>query len=290
LTEIPEHLLKRSKSAKAAATGGDPGDGGDAPAESAAAAPVAASATAPAVPTESLPNLDPEPEPLPPEPAYVTASKARKRIPVWALPMVAAIPIWAIAFGGTMQEPETEDPLLVEGALFYNEAGCAGCHGAGGGGGSGYPLADGDVLETFPSVIDHIAHVARGSGPITGEQYGAERNDGVRVAGERGNMPAQDGQIPLVELEMIVFHERAILSGEDTETPGYEAWMEHMREAYEAGDETEIDLELLLQCADPAITPGAGPPPPPDSDGESPCPGPAAFAAAEGEGEAAAGG
>ena len=291
MTEIPEHLLKRSKSAKAAATGGDAGDAGDAPAEesSGAAAPVAAAAT-PAVPTESLPNLDPEPEPLPPEPAYVTASKARRRIPVWALPVVAALPIWAISFGGTMQQPETEDPLLIEGALFYNEAGCAGCHGGGGGGGSGYALSDGEVLETFPAVIDQMAHVARGSAAIAGQPYGAERSDGVRISGERGQMPAQDGQISLVELEMIIFHERAILSGEDTSQPGYEEWMEHMREAYEAGDETEIDLELLLACSDPAITPGAGPPPPLDEDGKSPCPGPAGFAEAEGEGEAAAGG
>jgi hypothetical protein len=291
LTEIPEHLLKRSKSAKAAAGGGDPGDAADTPAESAdpGAAPVAASATTPAVPTESLPNLDPEPEPAPPEPAYVTASKARRRIPVWALPVVAALPIWALAFGGTMQQPETEDPLLVEGELFYSEAGCSGCHGAAGGGGSGYALSDGEVLATFPSVIDHLAHVARGSAAIAGEAYGAERADGVRVSGSRGQMPAQLGQVPLVELEMIVFHERAILSGEDTSQPGYEEWMEHMREAYESGDESEIDLELLLQCADPAITPGAGPPPPAGDDGSSPCPGPGGFAAGEGESEAAAG-
>ncbi len=288
MTEIPEHLLKRSKSAKAAATGGDPGDGGDASAESsgdASAAPVAASAAAPAIPTESLPNLDPEPEPAPPEPAFVTASKARRRIPVWALPVVAALPIWAISYGGTMQQPETEDPLLIEGELFYAEAGCAGCHGATGGGGTGYQLSDGQVLETFPAAIDHMAHVARGSAAISGEQYGAEREDGVRVSGDLGQMPAQAGQIPLVELEMIVFHERAILSGEDTSQPGYEEWMEHMREAYESGDETAIDLELLLACADPAITPGAGPAPEPDADGKSPCPGPAAFAEGEGEGE-----
>lgn len=293
MTEIPEHLLKRSKSAKAAAGGGDSGDGGDGASTSpeggdASSAPVAAAAATPAVPTESLPNLDPEPEPAPPEPAFVMASKARRRIPVWALPVVAALPIWAISYGGTMQQPETEDPLLIEGALFYNEAGCAGCHGGSGGGGSGYALSGGEVLETFPSAIDHMAHVARGSAAIAGEQYGAERGDGFRVSGDRGQMPAQDGQIPLVELEMIIFHERAILSEEDTSQPGYEEWMEHMREAYEAGDETEIDLELLLACADPAITPGAGPLPETDEDGKSPCPGPAAFAAAEGD-EAAAG-
>ena len=277
MTEIPEHLLKRSKSAKAQATGDGGGD--DAPAAAAdpsAAAPVAAASAAPSVPTESLPNLDREPEPAPPEPAYVTASKARRRIPMWALPVVAALPVWAITYGGTMQQPEVADPLLVEGELFYSTAGCAGCHGGTGAGGTGYTLSDGSVLETFPDPIDQMAHVAHGSAAITGEAYGAERSDGVRISGARGQMPAQDGQISQNELEIIVFHERAILSGEDTTTPGYVEWMDHMREAYEGGDESEIDIELLLACSDPAITPGAGGPIP---DGES-CPGPKA----EGEG------
>lgn len=275
MTEIPEHLLKRSKAAKAGSSG-DSADASEGSAEAASSAPVAAAGAAatPAVPTESLPNLDPEPEPVAPEPHYVTASKARRRIPVWAMPIVAALPIWAISFAGTMQQPEVEDPLFVEGELFYNEAGCAGCHGAGGGGGSGYALSEGSVLETFPDPIDQMAHVARGSAAIAGEEYGGERGDGRRVAGNLGQMPAQDGQIPLVELELIVWHERAVLSGEDRTTPGYEEWEEHMREAYEAGDDTAIDLELLLACANPEYTPGAGPPPPPDDDGKSPCPGP----------------
>ena len=286
MTEIPEHLLKRSKSAKAGKTGGDAGDADTTTESSASPAPAAAEAAAPAIPTESLPNLDPEPEPPAPEPEFVTASKARRRIPAWALPVVAAVPIWAITFAGTMQQPPTEDPLFIEGELFYAEAGCAGCHGATGGGGTGYALDGGEVLETFPSVIDHMVHVARGSAAIAGEGYGAEREDGRRVAGDRGQMPAQDGQIPLVELEIIVFHERAVLSEEDTSQEGYEEWMDHMREEFEAGNTDPIDLDLLLACADPAITPGAGPPPPPDADGSSPCPGPQPEAGAE---EAAAG-
>ena len=283
MTEIPEHLLKRSKSAKAGKTGGDADAAPSTETEAASAAPVAAAAATPAVPAESLPNLDPEPEPVAPEPAYVTASKARKRVPVWALPLVAALPIWAISFAGTMQQPEVEDPLFIEGELFYAEAGCAGCHGGGGGGGSGYALSDGSVLETFPEPIDQIAHVARGSAAISGEAYGAERDDGQRVAGDLGQMPAQVGQIPLVELEMIVFHERAVLSGEDTSTPGYEEWMEHMRETYESGDFKEIDLELILACANPEYTPGAQGIIPETPDGSNPCPGPHA----EGEEEAA---
>ncbi len=277
MTEIPEHLLKRSKAAKAGKSG-DGGDDADASATTSSgdAAPVAAAAATPAVPAASLPNLDPAPEPPKPEPHYVSASKARTRIPVWALPVVAMLPIWAWSYAGTMQQPEVEDILFIESEFYYGSAGCAGCHGAAGGGGSGYQLSDGEVLATFPEPIDMMAHVARGSSAIIGETYGA---DGRRVAGDLGQMPAQEGALNQVQLELVVFHERAVLSGEDTSTPGYEAWMEHMREAYESGDETPIDLELLLACADPAITPGATGVGAPDED--HPCPGPAGFAAAE---------
>ena len=61
--------------------------------------------------------------------------------------------------------------------------------------------------------------------------------------------------------------------------------MDHMREGFESGDEEPIDLEFLLKCADPAITPratGEG-----SDDEDHPCPGPRAVAE-EGE-EAAAG-
>jgi len=266
LTEIPEHLLKRSKAAKGGKSGATPTDeAGSAPVAASAAAPVAAAS---AVPTAALPNLDPEPVPAKPEPAYVTASKARKRIPAWALPMVAALPIWAIAFAGTMQQPEGEDILFVESEFFYTSAGCSGCHGGAGEGVSGYALNDGSVVETFPSAIDQMVHVARGSAEIGGEAYGAERADGRRVSGDLRVMPPQLTQLSQVELELVVFHERATLSGEDTSDPGYQEWMEHMREAFESGDEEPIDLDLLLACANPDYTPGA------TGEGSEDCPGP----------------
>lgn len=290
LTEIPEHLLKRSKAAKAGKSGdAPPDDSGSSSESSGDAAPVAAESSAPAIDPASLPNLDPEPEPAAPEPHYVTAARARKKVPVWALPLVVGLPVWAYSYAGTMQQPEVEDPLFVEGEIFYAEAGCAGCHGGTGGGGTGYQLSGGEVLATFPEPIDHIVHVARGSAAIAGEAYGdPERDGGGRVSGELGQMPAQEGQIPLVELEMIVWHERAVLSGEDTTTPGYEEWMEHMREAYESGDESEIDLEFLLTCANPEYTPGADPEALElEADGSNPCPGPIAEEGEEGGEEAA---
>lgn len=288
MTEIPEHLLKRSKAAK----GKTSGDAGSESSESAAPAasdqesapvPTGASAPAPAAPegpVVTFPNLDAEPEPPKPEPPFVTASKSRNRIPVWALPVVAALPIWAMSYAGTMQQPETEDPVIVESAALYSEAGCAGCHGANGGGGSGYQLSEGEVLMTFPRVVDQMLHVARGSAAIDGQTYGA---DGRRVAGATGaQMPAYVGTLTVHELELVIYHERATLSGEDQDQPGYQEWIEHMREDGETGGGEEIVDEefiaLLQECADPAVSPDAtGAMASPDPEAE-PCPGPPAEA------------
>ncbi len=277
MSEIPEHLLKRSRSAKAGKSGGDAGAAESAPAAgSSAPAPAAGSAPAAAAPVPAnLPNLDPEPVPAKPDPHYVAASKARRRVPVWALPIVVALPVWAIAFPGTMQQPPREDPLIVESTLFYSEAGCAGCHGAGGGGGTGYPFVNESLLETFPDPIDQMVHVARGSAAIQDKEYGAVRKDGTRrVAGAKGSgqMPAQEKLLTQVKLEMIVFHERE-LAGEEQTSPEYIEWMDSMRERFEAGDADPIDLEFLLACADPEITPGATGQGSPDPETE-PCPGP----------------
>ncbi|MEL6981720.1 MAG: hypothetical protein AAFO29_04785 [Actinomycetota bacterium] len=270
MTEIPEHLLKRSKAAKSGKTG----DGGDAGGSDASSAPVAAEAStpaAPAVPAANLPNLDPPPPPPKPVPAYVQAAQARKRIPIWVLPVIAALPIWAMSFAGTMQQPEVEDILLIDAELVYGS--CAGCHGGAGGGGVGYALSDGEVLATFPNVIDQLAHTARGSDAIAGQQYGnPDRPGGARVAGDRGLMPAQEASLSAIELEVVVFHERAILSGEDTSSPEYQEWIEHMRETIETDglDNGPIDIDLLLACADPVYTPGATG----ELAGSEECPGP----------------
>jgi mono/diheme cytochrome c family protein len=275
LTEIPEHLLKRSKAAKSGKTGDG---GGDAGGSAASSAPVAAEASTPAAagPSPDLPNLDPPAPPPKPVPHFVQAALSRGKIPVWVLPVIAALPIWAMSFAGTMQQPETEDVLLIDAELVYGS--CAGCHGGNGGGGVGYALNEGEVLATFPEAIDHMVHVARGSDPIAGEQYGdPDRPGGAHVSGARGRgpMPAQLNSLSMIELEIVVFHERAILSGEDTSSPAYQEWIEHMRETIESEglDGEEIDLDFLLACANPDYTPGATGEGSPDPE-DRPCPGP----------------
>ena len=269
MTEIPEHLLKRSKAAKGK-------DGDDAPTPATASSSAVTPAKADVAPTgppaiaaaaAAIPK-DPEPEPAKPESEFVQSSRKRNRIPMWALPLVFGLPIWALSFAGTMQLPPTEDLLFIDAAEAYSS--CASCHGAGGGGGVGYQLNGGSVLETFPDPIDQMVHVARGSSTINGEAYGAERADGQRVAGALGNMPAHVDTYSVLELELVVFHERAILSEEDTTSDAYLEWMDDMRERIESGEDDHIDIDSLLACANPLFTPGGG-----GEHGED-CPGPPA--------------
>jgi hypothetical protein len=257
VTEIPEHLLRRSKEAKSGKSGeAAPAESAGAGGETPAATPATTGGATPAARPAAAAPAEPTPPPVKPDPPYVAAAKARRRVPIWALPVVVFLPIWALSFAGTMQVPEAEDPLFDDAAGLYGTLGCAGCHGAGGGGGVGYALSGGEVLATFPEPIDMMVHVARGSAAIAGEQYGdPNRPGGAHVAGNLGVMPGYP-DISLLELELVIYHERHTLSGE-TGGAAYEEWEERMREHIEAGDTTPIDLDLLLACANPEYTPGA---------------------------------
>lgn len=265
MTEIPEHLLKRSRAAK-----GTPEPSGDAAGSAveataaAGAAPASSGPPAIAAAAAAIPK-DPEPAPEPDLPHYIVAANKRKKLPFWSFLLVAALPLWAISFAGTMQQPETEDPLFEEAELAYTATGgCAGCHGAAGGGGVGYRFTDGEIIKTFPEPIDMMAHVARGSAAILGQQYGdPNREGGAHVSGARnsGAMPAMAGVLTMAELELVVFHERVVLGGEDTESEIYQEWIEHLREVAEEGGGSPItpeEVDLILSCSNPAFTPGGG--------------------------------
>ena len=101
VTEIPEHLLKRSRERRSAI-----GQGGDAetPAETAAAkaassAPATTAAAAPAAtgpaPAHRCPAAPPAP-PVKPDPPYVVAAKQRRKIPFWAMATLSLMPIWGV--------------------------------------------------------------------------------------------------------------------------------------------------------------------------------------------------
>ena len=224
LTEIPEHLLKRAQAAKAKATGAD-APAADAPAEATTATPAT-----PAKEATPAPVIETPPAPIAP---YVSAARARKKIPWWAASALLLLPIWAISYVGTLERPPQEATgLLAEGQYIY-ETRCASCHGNNGGGGSGYKLADGEVLITFPTLEPMIEWLAKGSAGIgLGNPYG----DPARGRIVAGGMPGWADVLTTEELIGVVLHERVKFGGSEEALAQVEA-IEH---AVEMG---ELDLQ-----------------------------------------------
>jgi mono/diheme cytochrome c family protein len=219
VTEIPEHLLKRSRERRQAM--GLPG--GEAPASAPAgqetpATPSTAVAKKAAAPAPAPRAAAPAPKPVPP---YVQAAQRRRKIPIWAVPVVGLLPLWAFLYWGALQTPDTkvEGPLAA-GATVYNS--CSSCHGGAGEGGVGYPLSGGSVLRTFPKIEDQMKFIYLGTAGYIGRPYG---NPAVgRIGGARGQMPTWKGQLTDVEILEVACHERFTLSGEDQSTDEYTKW------------------------------------------------------------------
>lgn len=218
MTEIPEHLLKRSQERRAAA--GLPTAGGDTPTGTpSATTPVVATPTAartPAVP------VAPPPVVIKPVPAVVMAAQSRHRIPIWAMPVVVFLPLWLWMYVLATQKPEVvvTGPLK-EGVVVYNN--CSSCHGADGSGGVGYPLYNGSVVKTFPKIEDQINFVYNGTKGFSGKPYGdPNRAGGARIGGQKGQMPnwgeKTGGALSDAELVAAICHERYSLGGVDAVT------------------------------------------------------------------------
>jgi mono/diheme cytochrome c family protein len=221
MTEIPEHLLKRSRERREALGLAGPEPAAPVPATSAAAEPAGAveAAPAPAAPAARAPAPAPAPPPPPkPDPPYVAAAKRRKKIPIWAMPVLVALPIWGFIYATTLEPPTLADDPLTVGREIYSGQ-CAVCHGASGGGGVGFALADGDVLETFPEWRDHAVWVREGAASANPDgTYGnPDREGGPRTVDElSGVMPAFP-DLTDDELLAVVRYEREGLSGADPE-------------------------------------------------------------------------
>ena len=226
MTEIPEHLLKRSRDRRSAlGLGGDDGGSGDAapaatPATTSAAAPAAAASTAPA--GRAAAPEPAAPEPPKPDTPVVAAYKARRRIPFWAMAALGILPVWAFLYARAMTEqPEEAAGPIGIGAEVYSS--CASCHGGGGGGGSGYAFTGGEVLATFPNIEDQLRYVYFGTAEynLAGiTDYGnPDRPGGARVTGGQGVMPGQGeeigGSLHDYDILSVVCHERYTLGGAD---------------------------------------------------------------------------
>lgn len=204
VTEVPEHLLQRSRERRAAlGLGGDEGGASTpAPAASGESAP-ADSAPVPAA-AAAAPAIIEEPPP-PPPPPYVAAIQ-RNRVPMWVMPVLVALPFWGLLYFGAFGERGTEAEAAPDGRTIYT-ANCASCHGAQGEGGVGPALAGGEAALTFPDEADHANWVRTGSNPFAGQPYGnPDREGGQRVA--RGGMPAFAGVLSEAEIQAVVAYER----------------------------------------------------------------------------------
>jgi mono/diheme cytochrome c family protein len=231
LTEIPEHLLKRSRDAKRALGLDVPAEAGAAPVEAAAQ-----SANAPAIvaPAAGAPVPIPAGEPPPPEPPksqWVANAESRKKIPYWVMPVLLFLPVWLIMYVGTLEEPTREEGVLYEGGEVYAEN-CASCHGGGGGGGVGPAFNNGAVIETFAGFEDQVAWIVHGTqGYIDAglETYG---DTDMALGGSGANMPNFGAQLEASEIMWATFYERIELGGYEEELPLAEA----VFEAYESGE------------------------------------------------------
>jgi mono/diheme cytochrome c family protein len=216
VTEIPDHLLRRSKERRAAlgGEGGGEADGENAEAEAAPAqaAPAAAAAAAAPVPATVAASaaapavIDEAPSPI----MLADQAVRRSRIPIWAVPVLVVLPFWAILYAGAFGERGNEGPVdpLVLGQQVYSTS-CASCHGANGEGGVGPALKDGDAKITFPNEADHVTWVKEGSvSKAKGTPYG----DPARAGGQRtvqvAGMPSFAGSLTPAQIDAVVQYER----------------------------------------------------------------------------------
>ncbi len=237
MTEIPEHLLKRSRERRAAlGIGGDDG-GGDAPAAATPATPATTGDAAPAAAAPSAPAgrkaaaAPPAAPPPKPDPAYVVAAKSRPKVPYWAMGALSLLPIWMFMYVRAVTEP----PDVVEGPIGIGDesfGGCAACHLGDGAGANGRQLNGGEVLLTFPHIEDQIRFVLHGSDryQLAGVEIPGDpnREGGPHPAGAFGVMPPQGalygGDYTDVEVLGLVCHERYNLPG--NADPESDQWAE----------------------------------------------------------------
>lgn len=232
MTEIPEHLLKRSKERRAA-IGGEEAPAAAEGAPSTEVAETTETAPAPVAAAAAVPEPAPVPKPVRPE---VAAALGRKKIPYWAMPVLAALPLWAYVYQATLEPAPTGELTPVEqGGEEYIGAGCSGCHGAEGGGGSAPSFEEVDDA-TFPDFRDHLMWVRVGNKAWlakSGTTYGANEKPTT------GSLMPDHPNLPDQTLAQIVLYERVHAGGMDEQGEEYELLLELAE-----GTKTFDDLEL----------------------------------------------
>jgi mono/diheme cytochrome c family protein len=171
----------------------------------------------------------------------------RRRIPYWAMSVLALLPVWAVMYYNSVQVPPVNDDLLAEGEAVY--AACSSCHGSTGAGGTGAKLNEGEVLLTFPDPKAMMQWIHLGANEWTGATGPADYGDPDRPGGPHNTgtlgqaMPGFE--LSPEELAAVTRYVRETLSGGPDETEIVTAEL-----AQEAIDEAD-EGQLIYKNADP---------------------------------------
>lgn len=213
MTEIPEHLLRRSRERRAALGLGGDADRGDEGSEGSAAPAKTEAAAAPAKPAAAAVPAVPEIVDQPPPYIAPPQGPHKLKVPLWVMPVLISIPLWAFLYPGAFSNHKkavVSDPATI-GAGVYRSAGCSTCHGAGGEGGVGPPLHAGASVKTFPNVADQVEWVRSGSTGKVGQLYGDPNRAGGQAGPAKGDMPGFAGSLSAAQISDVVLYERTKL-------------------------------------------------------------------------------
>jgi mono/diheme cytochrome c family protein len=151
----------------------------------------------------------------------VQAAQRRHRIPYWAMPVVALLPVWALMYYNAVKVPPSNDDVLGVGEEVYSA--CSTCHGATGAGGQGAQLNDGHVLLTWPDPKAMMQWIHLGADDWTGTAGSAPYGDPNRPGGQENtgtlaaHMPGF-ADLSADELAAVTRYVRETISGGPDET------------------------------------------------------------------------
>ena len=220
------------------------------PAAAASADAPAPAAAAPAAPTP-LPTLDETPEKATPDIPVVAAAKRRKRVPFWAAPVLAFLPLWGIIYVASVQPtPAGDNDPMVIGKEAFTAEGCSGCHGADGSGGTGAVLKDGEVLKTFAdplSMVYWIHYGAADGGARPDGTYGDLNRPGGahNLSMLPGAMPGFPDMDPEEMAALVIYIREGLSGGDPADDPNFNA------EAFLADPEALAKLVEEVTALDP---------------------------------------
>ncbi len=210
MAEVPEHLLQRSAARRAALTGGEPPSAAVTPAESSGGGTPAAAAAPAAAPAKVTPTEPAFVEPVNKAAFERIAEVRKRRIPAWAMGVLAIVPLWGILYVGAFG-PRPVEGEAISGSSVYGST-CASCHGGTGAGGVGPKLSGGEAVKTFSDAGGgrdaHIQWVITGSGGVKGKGYGDPAREGGQHIATTGGMPAFGGSLSQEEIDAVVDYER----------------------------------------------------------------------------------